>query len=212
MRFKTSCLIVALLLICSACAVQVSPVASPTGTIDPDNNTITEVRDGVAFTVGLDETSVVRYRDISNITAFYIEIDNRSAEQVSYPPQQFLLKDAEGHQYRAVPPERVREIVSSDMVYLIPYPYVGFYYLNDQVGAAYRNSMSSNLPYYAEYRPQDIFTRALTREPILPQAKVEGVIYFQIDLEEAGQVELSVYKDKTLGGEPLSRFFFKVGK
>ena len=60
-----------------------------------------------------------------------------------------------GRQYRSITPERVREIVSKDTVYLIPYPYVGYYYLADQAMAAHDNAFSSSMPFYAEYHPQD---------------------------------------------------------
>lgn len=69
---KTNLLLaVVLLLFCSACSVSVSPMATPTGTINVKDNSLTEIRDGVAFTVKLDELSVASYPMVDNVVAFY---------------------------------------------------------------------------------------------------------------------------------------------
>lgn len=124
----------------------------------------------------------------------------------------FLLKDGDGRQYRSINPEQVREIVSKDTVYLIPYPYVGYYYLEDHKRASHEDAFSSSLPFYAEYHPQDIFTRALTEEPILKGSKVSGVVYFIADLEKSDYAEVLVFRDGTTSGEPLLKFPFAIKK
>lgn len=203
---------VLILSLCSACSVSVAPIASPTGTINAQEQSITETRDGVAFTVKLDELSLASYPMVDNITSFHVTIDNRTQQDIAFPPQAFLLKDGDGHQYRSITPERVREIVSKDTVYLIPYPYVGYYYLEDQERMAFADTFSSSLPFYAEYHPQDIFTRALTEQPVLKNSKVSGVIYFIADLEKSGSAEVMVFRDAKVGGDPLARFSFAIKK
>jgi len=163
-------LVVSILLLCSACSVSVSPIATPTGIINPEDNSLTETHDGVSFTVKLDQLSFGPYQQVDNITSFHVNINNQTESQISFPSSAFLLKDGNGRQYRSITPERVREIVSKDSVYLIPYPYVGYYYLEDQARVAYQDTFSSSLPFYAEYHPQDIFTRALTEEPLLKKS------------------------------------------
>lgn len=200
------------LLVCSACSVSVAPIATPTGTINPDDNSITETRNGVAFTVKLDEMSVGAYPQVDNITSFHVVIDNRTDQQVSFPSRAFLLKDGNDRQYRSITPERVREIVSKDTVYLIPYPYVGYYYLEDQARASHADSFTSSLPFYAEYHPQEIFTRALTEEPILKGSKVSGLVYFIADLERSDYAELLVFPNQKVSGEPLAKFPFSIKK
>lgn len=200
------------LLFCSACSVSVAPIATATGTINPDDNSITETRNGVAFTVKLDEMSVGAYPQVDNITSFHVAIDNRTDGQVSFPSQAFLLKDGDNRQYRSITPERVREIVSKDTVYLIPYPYVGYYYLEDQARVSHADSFSSSRPFYAEYHPQDIFTRALTEEPIMKGSKVGGLVYFIADLERSDYAELQVFPNQKVSGEPLAKFPFSIKK
>ncbi|GEM_PF-898150 len=200
------------LFLCSSCSVKVAPVATPTGTINPDEKSITEIRDGVAFTVKLDQLSVAPYQLVDNITSFHITIDNRTDKQVSFPSQAFLLKDGSNRQYRSITPERVREIVSKDTVYLIPYPYVGYYYLDDQARVTQSDTFSSSLPFYAEYHPQDIFTRALTEEPVLKRSIAAGVVYFIADLERTDSAELLVFPDTKTSGDPLATFSFAIEK
>lgn len=203
-------LIFPILFLCSACTVSVAPIATATGTINPADNSITEVREDVAFTVKLDELSVSSHQLVDNITAFHVVIDNMSGKSVSFPSTAFLLKDGEGRQYRSITAERVREIVSKDTVYLIPYPYVGYYYLEDQARVTHADTFSSSLPFYAEYHPQDIFTRALTEEPVLKNSKASGVVYFIADLERTGYAELLVFPNQEASGEPLVKFPFTV--
>lgn len=200
------------LLLCSACSVKVAPIATATGTINQEEQSITEVRDGVAFTVKVDELSVAPYQIVNNITSFRVEIDNQTDQPVSYPSKAFLLKDGSGQQYRSVTPEKVREIVSKDTVYLIPYPYVGYYYLEDQAMVTHDDTFSSSMPFYAEYHPQDIFTRALTEEPILKKSKAAGVVYFIADLERSNYAELQVFSGGDATGEPLLKFPFAIEK
>lgn len=200
------------LLLCSACGATVSPIATPTGTINVEEKSITEIRENVAITVKLDEFSVAPYQMVDNITSFWVEIDNQSDQQVSYPSKLFLLKDGNRKQYRTISPERVREIVSKDTVYLIPYPYVGYYYLEDHMSAAHNEAFSSSAPFYAEYHPQDIFTRALTEEPVLQDSKVSGAIYFLADMEKTDFAEVQIFPDETLSGEPSLRFPFAIEK
>lgn len=205
-------LAVLILLFCSACSVTVAPIATPTGTINSEEKSITETRDGIVFTVKLDELSVGAYPMVDNITSFHVTIDNRTDKPISFPSQAFLLKDGSDRQYRSITPERVREIVSKDTVYLIPYPYVGYYYLEDQARASFNDTFSSSLPFYAEYHPQDIFTRALTEEPVLKGAKVAGLVYFIADLERSNYAELLVFPHQEASGEPLAKFPFSIEK
>ncbi len=211
MRLKYAALL--LLFLCTACSVTtVAPIPTATGKINPEDQSITEFYGDVSFTVKLDELSVAPYQIVNNITSFHVSIDNRTADAVSFPSKAFMLKDGGGQQYRSITPEKVREIVSKDTVYLIPYPYVGYYYLEDNAMMAHENTFTSNMPFYAEYHPQDIFTRALTEEPILKNSKAAGVVYFIADLEKSDYAELLIFPDGETTGEPIAKFPFAITK
>jgi len=119
-------LLLAILLFCTACSVKVVPQPTVTALLNPVDNSLTESFDGVAVTARLDQLSVQPYQLVDNLTSFHITIDNQTDKQVEVPSEAFMLRDGEGRQYPAITPERVREIVSKDTVYLIPYPYVGY--------------------------------------------------------------------------------------
>lgn len=205
-------LILAAALFCSACSVKVVPTPTATAIFNPADNSLTETHDGIAVTARLDQLSVQPYQLVDNLTSFHVSIDNQSDKPVELPADAFMLKDGEGRQYLPITPERVREIVSKDTVYLIPYPYVGYYYLEDQERGAFRQTTASSLPFYAEYHPQDLFTRALPQGPVLPHSKVAGVIYFIVDLTRTERTELLLFPDSRMQGEPRFRFPFSIEK
>jgi len=208
------CLLTLFAILCctTACSVKVVPQATASAVFNPADNSLTEAHDGVAVTARLDQLSLQPYQLIDNLTTFYLVVDNQSGQPVLFPTDGIVLKAADGRQYPSITPERVREIVSKDTVYLIPYPYVGYYYLEDQKQWEADQAMASSLPYYAEYHPQDIFTRALPAGPILPGAKAAGVVYFIVDLTGTTGFELLVYPSAALQGEPRYRFPFSVEK
>lgn len=199
-------------LLLAACSVKVVPQQTATALLNPADGSLTESFDGVAVSARVDQLSVQPYQLNDNLTSFHITIDNQTDKQIEVPVDAFMLRDGEGRQYPTITPERVREIVSKDTVYLIPYPYVGYYYLQDQERSAFQQTMTSSLPYYAEYHPQDIFTRALPAGPVLPHSKSSGVIYFIADLTRTDRAELLLYPGSRTQGEPRYRFPFSIEK
>jgi hypothetical protein len=199
-------------LVCSACSVKVVPLPTSTAILGSVEGSLTESHDGITIISRLDQLSVQPYQLVDNLTSFHITIENQTNKQISIPIESFVLKDGDGMQYRTITPERVREIVSKDTVYLLPYPYIGYYYLDDQERGGFHQTMTSSLPYYAEYHPQDIFTRALPTGPVLPHSNVSGVIYFIVDLTRTDRAELLLYTTPQLQGEPRYRFPFSIEK
>ena len=84
-------LVVSILLLCSACSVSVSPIATPNGTINLEDKSLTETHDGVSFTVKLDQLSVSPYELVENITSFHVNINNQTDSPISFPSRAFLL-------------------------------------------------------------------------------------------------------------------------
>lgn len=205
-------LLVLLTLLMTACAVKVTPQATATARVNSADSSISETRDGVTVTARLDQLTLAPYQMVDNITSFHILVDNQTSLPVRFPVEHIVMRDADGRQYQTITPERVREIVSKDTVYLIPYPYVGYYYLEDQMKVSQFDTFSSSLPFYAEYHPQDIFTRALPQTPILAGSKISGVIYFIVDLERTSGVQLLIFDNPEARGEPRYLLPFSVEK
>ncbi|TYP00330.1 hypothetical protein EDC39_101497 [Geothermobacter ehrlichii] len=201
-----------LLTVIAGCSVHVMPRGGAGYTVTADNS-LTAEKAGLALTVGVQDLEVAPYRMVDNITSFRVVIDNRTGREISVPLDSFVLIDDQGHQYRPIRPEKIQEIVKKDANYLIPYPYVGYYYLEDREKSAQYDTFQSNLPYYTQNYPQDIFTQALPEEPVLPEAKIAGLVYFVVDLTGKKSFELRVYlPDEERRSEPDFRFPFVVEK
>jgi len=211
---KKSLLIAFLIALClGGCGFTVVPKPTASAILNPIDNSLTEIKDGVSVSARVQDLEVAPYRMVDNITSFYIVIDNKTDQEVSLPLESFLLLDEEGNQYRPIEPGSIQSIVSRDSTYLIPYPYVGYYYLEDKEKSAVFNTFSSSLPYYAENYPQDTFTDALPTGSIVPGAKISGLVYFVIDLATKRGVELRVYRPSTSATAPPDyAFSFSIEK
>lgn len=198
----------------TGCAsVKVIPDAVPDGTINLQDNSQTISRDNLVITVSPADTDMVNYNIEGMVASFNVEILNAGDSEVTFDKDSFVLIDSNGRQYYPLTPEKVKEMLAKDTYYLLPYPYVGFYYLEDYELAQYKNSTSSNLPYYFELYPQELFTKALPTEPIIPKARIKGLIYFHADIHSLTAFTLNVYKNITSKSAPPDFIFpFKVVK
>lgn len=188
-------LILILLALFTGCAsVKVIPEAVPGGTINLKDNSQTISRENLMITISPDETDMVNYNIEGIVASFNVEILNNGESEVTFAKDSFVLIDSSGRQYYPLTPEKVREMMAKDTFYLLPYPYVGFYYLEDYELAQFKNSTSSNLPYYFELRPQELFTKALPVDPIIPKARIKGLLYFHADLHSLTSFTVNVYK------------------
>lgn len=195
------------------CGVTVVPMATATASVNLADNSVTEAKDGVTVTARMQDLEVAPYRMVDNITSFHLAIENGTAGEVTFPLASFYLVDGEGNQYRPIQPSEIEGIVSRDSSYLIPYPYVGYYYLEDAEKASFYNTFDSALPYFAESYPQDIYTQALPVDAILPGGRISGLLYFVVDLALKNSVELRIYRPGTpVTGPPDYTLPFNVEK
>lgn len=209
---KYICRLLPLVLLLSACAIKIVPDVSVKGTIDQQSNSITITRDDISITTAVLEPPVGNNLE-KTVSSFKVEIRNQSEKEIDFDYDSFILLDQDNRQYYALSPEKVRQLISKDTYYLLPYPYVGFYYLEDYEKAAFKNSTVTNLPYYYDLNPQDITTVALPAGTIIPKAAVTGLVYFNVDFQSLQSFRLLVFKK----GKPKSTdseflFPFKVVK
>ncbi|BCR05015.1 lipoprotein [Desulfuromonas versatilis] len=203
----------ALGMLLSGCGFAVVPKATATATVDPVAGSISETNKGVRVTARVQDLEIVPYHTLENLTSFLVTVENLTQGPLSIPLDSFLLIDQDGTQYRAVPPERVIEIAKKDSAYLIPYPYVGYYYLEDREKGTFFNTFDSALPYFAENYPQDIRTEGLPQQSIIPGAKVSGAVYFLAELGSLKSFEMRVYlPGADLAGPADFRLPFSIEK
>jgi hypothetical protein len=194
-------------MVLGGCGIKVVPLPTATAIVNPADNSLVERKDGVTVTARVQDLEVAPYRMVDNVTSFHIAIENGTEQEIAFPLTSFILLDGQGRQYRPIEPAEIQKTVGRDSAYLIPYPYVGYYYLEDKEKSAAFNTFESSLPFYAENYPQDLYTQALPAGTILPGAKVSGLVYFLVELSLTNRVELRVYRPGTLTTGPADYVF-----
>ena len=213
MRIRWFLLCPLLALLCG-CGITVVPrPTTAKAVVNPADRSITESHKGLAISARVQELSVGAYLPGENITSFYLAIVNHRQQEVTLPLDSLVLLDQQGTQVRPLQPQAVLANLSRQSDYLVPYPFVGYYYLQDSQQAAEINTASSSLPYYAANHPQDLLTEALSTTAILPGARVAGMVYFPVDLATKKSVELRIYLPGTATSGPADFSFpFSIEK
>lgn len=211
MRHLLATLAVAAML--SGCGVHIVPQPVPGAIVNPADRSLTAQAKGVTVSARVQDLEVAPYRFENNVASFYIAVVNGTSAPLTLQSGSFVLLDDEGTQYNPLPPSSIPEVIGRDSAYLIPYPYVGFYYMEDFEKYGFFNTFTSALPYYAENAPQDVVTRALRVEGLLPGARAGGEVYFAVDLATRKTFELRLYLPSTPPTEPADFTFpFRVEK
>jgi hypothetical protein len=198
-------------LITGCASVKVIPEQVPAGVINLKENSQTVSKDNLLITVAPADTDLINYNIEGMVAAFNVEIYNATESEVTFNKDSFILIDSKQKQYYPLTPERIKEMLAKDTYYLLPYPYVGFYYLEDYELAQFKNSTSSNLPYYYEFHPQDLYTRALPLDPVIPNARINGLVYFHADIHSLSGFTINIYRQGSSRSAPPDFIFpFKV--
>jgi hypothetical protein len=208
-------LVVLFALAVTGCAsIKVIPEQVANGIVNATDNSQTLVSNGVSVTARVSDTELNAYNLDSTVTAFHLAIKNNTAGEVAFDEFSFVAIDEKGVQYSLLTPEKVREIIKKDSYYLMPYPYVGFYYLEDYQKTSFYNRSTSSLPYFYELYPQDIFTRSLPfGAAIIPGMQIEGLIYYKLDISTLQGLKLYIYrKGASKASSPEFVFPFKIVK
>ena len=182
------------MLLTGCSSVKVVPEQTGNGRINAADNSQTLVSNGVEATARVDETAINAYNLEGTVTAFHISIRNSTDSEIVFNDDSYVLVDESGLQYSLLTPENVRAMLKKDSYYLVPYPYVGFYYLEDYEKTNAYNRFNSALPYYYDLYPQDLFTKSLQAATVIPGMKIEGLTYFKIDPAAHKHVNLLIFR------------------
>ncbi|AJF06660.1 hypothetical protein [Geoalkalibacter subterraneus] len=202
------------LFLCSCAGVNVVPKPGPGMQLDETSGNLAMSRNNLTVTARIQDLQVRPYQAADNLCSFFVTIRNDGETSREILAENFLLIDENGTQYRSIPPSEVLEILSRDSFYLIPYPYVGFYYLEDSVKVGQFSQFDSSLPYFPQRYPQELHTAALPSEKrLLPGNRLEGQIYFIADLTRMKSFELQFDPQGTSDSPgPEFSFSFSVEK
>lgn len=190
-------LLISIFSLTGCASIKFVPEQVSNGTINEKDNSQTIIRDKVAVTIRSADSQTLAYNLDEPVSSFFVVVENRADSEILLDQDSFVLIDNNGRQYFPLTPEKLKEIISRNAYYLMPYPYVGFYYLEDYEKSSFYNRFTSDRPYFYEVNPQDIYTKALPSGPIIPKAKVEGLVYFRIDIQDKKGVTLLVYRKGT---------------
>jgi hypothetical protein len=209
----TSSLLLILLLLTGCSSIKVIPEQVPAGVINLKDNSQTITKDNLVITVSPADPDMVNYNIEAMVASFNVEVMNNGDSEVVLDKDSFVFIDSDRKQYYPLTPEKIKEMMARDTYYLLPYPYVGFYYLEDYEQAQFKNSTSSNLPYYYELHPQELYTKALPVDPIIPQAGIKGLLYFHANIHSMTSFTINVYKMGSPKSSPPDFIFpYKVVK
>jgi len=210
---KYTFFIILTMTIFAGCSIKIVPEPVASGIINEKENSITLSKDSTVVTMAPADPEMLNYNLEGMVASFSVEIRNNGDKEISFDPESFILIDSNKMQYYSLTPEKIRQMLAKDTYYLLPYPYVGFYYLEDYELAAFKNSTNTNLPYFFELRPQDIYTKALSSEAIIPNAMTKGLVYFNVDVQKLTSFRINLYrKGASKSSEPAFIFPFKVVK
>lgn len=200
-------------LVLTGCGVKVVPKPTATAILDPATNALSWSSKGVSLSVKLVDLDVARTQMIDRVASFGVTVANQTDKHLNLTLSSFLLLDDQGNQIRPITPEELMRIVSRETFYLIPYPYFGYYYLQDRAKLSSFNTMTSPLPYFPQTHPQAILTEAIPTGSILPGAKVSGLVYFLVDFDRKNHVEFRAYlQGSDVSTAPDFAFPFSVEK
>lgn len=179
-------------LMLSGCGVQVIPRAAGPVRLGLDKETVSTTENGLTFSAKLQDLDFGPYTGVNNITAFYVIVANQDVREQSVPLSAFLLIDQDKKLYRPLESDRVSVLTQQEQNFLIPYPYVGFYYLQDSANFDYSTQSASSIAYSPQFSATSAASYALPVGVIPPGASISGMIYFNIDLYEKETVALSL--------------------
>jgi len=206
-------LIIIIMLFSACSSVKIVPEQAANGRINSVDNSQTISYKGAEITARVDEIGLNSYNLDSFVTSINLSIKNISNNEIGFSENSFVLVDENNLQYELLTPDRVREMLKKDSYYLMPYPYVGFYYLEDYQKTNFYNRHNSSLPYYYELYPQDIYSKALPMIPVIPGMKIEGLAYFKIDPASHKSFKLLIYfKETSKSSPPDYSFPFRIDK
>lgn len=202
----------------AGCGITVAPISTERNIIDLSTGVSKSSSDGVTVTAKILDLEVSPFVYTNNVTSFFITINNQKSDSLSIPLDSFILVDSEGHQFRALEPSQVVSLAKASSDYLVPYPYVGYYYLGDKEQGSFENvtgmsTYNSSMSFPKEPYPAQILLESLPVDSVLPRGQVSGAVYFPVDLYEKESVELRIYPPEAPPPAPATFTFpFKISR
>ena len=203
-----------LLFLLSACSnTLILPQPQSGSQIDMQGQRVSQTIKGIRLSVRLHETTVRPSPAEQNYASFWVEVSNQRNVLLPLSARDFVLLDDQDRQYLTVAADDLVEHLSDVAPYLIPYPYVGFYYLEDSLRSSVDTRFRGEAAYFASRRPQYLKTEALPEAEVLPNATLAGAVYFPVELRQMRGFQLRYQSGFLPGQKSYSLTFpFRVEK
>lgn len=183
---------ISLLLVLSACGVSVIPIKS-NDNVNIINDKIISQKNDIELSAKLVDLEIPPYRNDQHISSFFVEIKNLSNRDLNYSLESFVLVDNNGRQYNPISPDKLKSYFERDSSYLIPYPFVGYYYLQDKVEGSFQQSVAPEGNFYYTNRPQNLMIDALPIEVLRARSQISGLLFYNIDYYSINSFAMKAY-------------------
>lgn len=184
-----------LLLLCFLAGCGITIVPRPfvsTDRINPSDRSIIKENKTTTLTVRVQDTAVGGYSLATPLTSFYISAINKRDITVIFSPSSFVLIDEKGKVYQAVAPSSVKALMSYDLDFFQPFPYVSILDVAERENQRAASGMASERPYVGHGLEHDPAGAPFPESPILSGSRGAGVVFFEIDLAMTKSVQLKV--------------------
>lgn len=205
--------VLVLLFLMPGCAGNIRPLSpSPDAVIRDSDRSVSLEKEGVLLRVRVQEPVFSAFGD-EPFCSFYISVTNRTYKGLRFPYQAFVLEDDSGVSHPAIKPQILQELLSPQSQFLLPYPYIGYYYSTDIEVVSANLAFESPLRYSGKNHAREILEEALPETPALPGKTLEGMVYFPLDLLSQKSFVLKInLSEVSPAGKPGWIFPFSVEK
>lgn len=199
--------VLAIVILLSGCAGGLVPDLARNVVVAPDGRSIVQTDESWQIKSMVYQESIVSTGSDALIS-FLVTAKNRTPAPGVISSDGFYLVLNGEVQKRPVSPQTVREVTLSAHNYLLPYPFVGYYYNRDETYPSILNVSPDAVVESA----QEILLTAFPSGEVLPGKSVEGILYFSSPGVTIKSAELLFLPDGTTSETTPFRFPFIVAK
>ena len=193
---KKPVIILTFLFFCSfvaGCGISIIPrPLSPTDRVNLSDRSITKEDGSLSLSVRVQDTAVGGYDLATPLTSFYVDLLNKGRKSITLPLTSFVLVDDQGSAHKAVSPSDVNNLLSFEIDFLQPFPFVSFLDVAQQESQRAASGMASERPYVGHGLELKSAGTPFPESAISPGARGSGVVFFEIDLSRHKTVQFQV--------------------
>ena len=199
--------VICILSLIAGCSAGLTPDLRTGLELSTDGRSLIEKNETFKIKVGIyDQYLNIGTNDV--FVSFLVTVKNLTSSPQQISQSSFFLLDQNSRQYQPYSSKQLMELVKSRYSYMLPYPFVGYYYSNDE---AFPTVLGSSISDAEPYRLLKSF--AQFDSVILPGANIEGVLYFPVDTSQLQAVQLQIFSSiESSSSVPDFTFPFSVEK